>query len=111
MSEALERAKQIANRVLAGQYDLLLACRDLTDLREDLTFVPSDAMDVFIAVSSELDGVPVGPERKYWSAEKLREHDPAIAKYREQVRDFVEGALRDLLEVAAGRRPDAAGGL
>jgi len=36
MTDAVERARQIANKVLGGQYDPLLACREIADMREQL---------------------------------------------------------------------------
>jgi hypothetical protein len=100
MNEAIERAKEIAQRVLAGHYDPLLAFRELAHLREELPLVSSEVMEVFVAVSSELDGVPIGPERAYWNVEVLRVKDLEAARYRDQVRSEVDEALRKLLEAA-----------
>lgn len=46
MAEAVERARQIAKTVLEGEYDPLLACRELVDLRGELTAVADEVMDV-----------------------------------------------------------------
>jgi hypothetical protein len=72
---AIERARQIAKKVLEGQYDPLLACRELDDIREELPGVANEVMDVFVAVASEVDGIPLGPERAYWNVESLRKKD------------------------------------
>jgi hypothetical protein len=98
MTEAIERARQIAKNVLGGQYDPLLACRELSDIRELRPVVADEVMNVFIAVDSEVDDLPIGPERANWNAESLRVKDMEAANYREQVRSVVTEALRALLE-------------
>jgi hypothetical protein len=92
-----ERAKEIALRSIDGNYDLLLACRDLARLRDGMPCVPDDLMDVFIGVASEIDGLPIGAEREHWAAEPLRLKDILVTTYREQVTDGVMKALRALV--------------
>jgi len=94
----IARARQIATMVLGGQYDPLLACRELSDIREQLPAVADEVMDVFVAVDSEVDDLPLGAERANWSAESLRVKDMEAANYREGVRSAVAEALRALLE-------------
>ncbi len=98
MSDDIERARQIAAKVLTGQYDPLLACRDLIDIRDQLPITADEVMNVFRAVDSEIDGLPIGPERAYWNADSLRVKDLQAANYRAAVRDLVEEALLRLLE-------------
>jgi hypothetical protein len=97
MSDAIERARQIAKKVLAGEYDPLLACREIAMMKDDLAAVPDDVMTGFRAIDSEVDGLPLGPERAYWDKEALREKDLSAANYREQVREGIEEDLRALL--------------
>ncbi len=98
----MERAMEIAHRTLNGEYDPLLACRNLADLRDRLPSVPSETMDVFVGVASEVDGLPIGAERKQWAAEALRSKDIEAADYRERVRATVEEALHGLLKSLGG---------
>ncbi len=44
----VERAKEIARRVLGEDYDPLLACRDLVKLRQRLPEVADEIMDTFV---------------------------------------------------------------
>lgn len=107
MTDAIERARQIAKRVLGGQYDPLLACREITDIRDQLPAIADEVMDVFVAVSSEVDGLPIGPERTHWSAESLRVKDLEAANYRAQVCSQVAEALQGLLDATERKRtPD-----
>src|SRR5688500_3138258 len=101
MTNAIERARQIAKNVLGGQYDPLVACREIADIRAELPTVSDEVMEVFAVVASECDGLPIGPERTYWSAESLLVKDREAAIYRAEVRSEVEEALKDLL-VATG---------
>lgn len=98
-----ERAKEIALRSIDGNYDLLLACRDVAGLRDGMPCVPDDLMDVFVGVASEIDGLPIGAEREHWAAEPLKSKDILAATYREQVRDVVMEALRALVVTLAKR--------
>ena len=99
MTDAIVRARKTAKMVLEDQHDPLLACRELADVREELLVVlPPEVMNVLVAVSSEVDDLPIGPERAYWAEESLRVKDLQVANYREQVRSDVEEALRALLE-------------
>lgn len=99
----MERAKEIARRVLGDGYDPLLACRDLAQLRERLPGVGDEIMDTFIGVASEVDDLPIGPEREHWAAEALKAKDVEAADYRERVRAVVEESLRGLLASLGGR--------
>jgi len=101
MTDAIQRARQVAKNVLAGQYDPLLACREIADIRDQLPAIANEVMDVFVAVASEVDDLPIGPERANWSAESLRVKDLEAANYREQVRAQIGQALQDLLEAIA----------
>ena len=97
MSEAVKRARQIAKKVLAGEYDPLLACREIAMMKEDLMVVPADVMVGFGAIDSEVDGLPLGHERAYWDKEALREKDLGAARSREQARKGIEEDFRALL--------------
>jgi len=101
MNNSADRAKEIAIRVLAGGYDPLLACRDLSHLRGQLSGVTDGVMDTFIGVASEVDDLPIGAEREHWAAEVLRLKDIEAADYRARVKDTVARALQELL-VALG---------
>ena len=94
-----KRAGEVARRALRGEYDLLLACRDLAPLRSHLQGVPDDVVNTFVAVASEVDDLPIGAERRNWSLGALKANDIEAKKYREQVQDVVTEALRRLLAV------------
>ena len=95
--KAAQVAVDIARRVLSGAYDPLLACRDLADLREDLQSVSPDVLSVFVGVSSELDGLPIGAERLYWAKDALAAKDLEAAHYRKEVANVIESSLERLL--------------
>jgi hypothetical protein len=98
MSDAIARARRIAKGVLGSEYDPLLACRELADIKGNLSVVGDEVLDVFVAVASEVDGLPIGAERAKWVEESLREKDFEAADYRARVRRQVEDALQRLLE-------------
>jgi hypothetical protein len=96
---ALKRAAEIARQALSGEYDLLLACRDLASMQAQLSGVPSDLVNTFVGVASEVDELPIGAERRYWSAGALTKNDSEANRYRDQVKGVVTEALRGMLLV------------
>ena len=90
--------------MLAGEYDPLLACREIAMMKEDLTSLPDDVMMGFRGIDSEVDGLPLGPERAHWNKEVLREKDLAATKYRDQVLESILEDLRLLLEATEDNR-------
>lgn len=94
-----ECAREIARKTLDGDYDPLLACRDLATLRLGISRVGDKLVNVFVGVASEIDGLPVGAERKHWAAAVLKVKDIEVADYRERVRGVVTKALRELLVI------------
>jgi hypothetical protein len=92
-----ERAREIARTALSGEHELLLACRQLADLASKLPCLPQDALDTVVAVASEVDDLPIGPERQHWDEEALKATDAQADVYREQVRGTVMDALRAVL--------------
>lgn len=94
---ALKRARKIAEEALAGQRDLLVACCELAAMRSELYSVPDSVLDTFVAVASEVDDLPIGSERRFWSSKALRNLDAEAREYRERVRDVVSDSLRKLV--------------
>lgn len=92
------RVKDIARRTLNGQYDHLLACREIARLSGDLPEVADEIMDTFTSVASEADDLPIGSERKYWAEEVLRLKDIEAEDYRQRIKSVVDESLTKLLQ-------------
>jgi hypothetical protein len=67
----------------AATTDPILAARDLSALRFSVD-VPEDDPDFtcFVAIDSETDALPIGPEREQWSTEALSRLDKEIVDAR-----------------------------
>lgn len=104
---AVSKAKDIARQALEGNYDILLAVRDLYDLRNRLPPIPSETLDAIVGIGSEVGDLPLGDERQYWAADALREQDEMAADYRKRVSTLVGEVLRELLAALhkASQRP------
>jgi hypothetical protein len=97
-------AQRIALMALRGEYDLLLACRDFADAKDQLTGVSHEVMDTLVGVAAQLDELPLGPERQYWAPEALKAKDQEAMDFREHIRAQVRQALeRLLLELSVDR--------
>jgi hypothetical protein len=97
-SHAIARAMEIARSTLDGQSDPLLACREMAALMSSLPTLPEEIGDTFVGVDSELDGLPIGEEGKYWAEHALEVRDAQAAEYRAMVRDDVAAAMAGLIE-------------
>ena len=77
--------KEIARKALQGDYDILLACRDIYDLRHRLPVVSDRVLDPIVGVASEVEDLPLGNERAHWAADALVPIDREAAIYRNTV--------------------------
>lgn len=94
---AVERALEIARETLAGELDPLIACREIASMRLQLSLVPDAVMDVFVAVASEVDDLPLGLEREHWSRDSLSDRDVEASDYRSRVEDIVLVSMREII--------------
>ncbi|UTW02945.1 DUF2489 domain-containing protein [Amphritea atlantica] len=74
-----KRAVEVANGMLDGSIHYLEGAIELSSLRFEVD-LPEDDKDflAFTGVASEVDHLPIGAPRKYWSQEALDRHEPEI---------------------------------
>jgi hypothetical protein len=97
-ANAVKRVRELAKRTLAGELDLLVACREIADLRIVLGTVPESVMDIFVAVASEVDDLPIGSDRQSWAPAVLKAKDVEAGNYRARVKDVVLAAMKELVD-------------
>lgn len=90
-------AKEIARQAISGQTPLLLACRKIYPMIKDSLSLSREIIDVFNAISSECDELPLGEEREHWSPSALSVKDREIEEYAEQVRPSLIEAMKELV--------------
>jgi len=95
-SHIVDAAEEIAARVIDGQMDPLSGCREVLRIRPSLPEVPDELWDVFSAVASEIDGLPIGEEREVWDREVLKSKDREVEDYRRHVQGIVVQAFEEL---------------
>ena len=98
-----QRAKAIktVEEMINGKVGIIAGARIMSGLRFD-TELPEDDEDflVLVAIDSETDDLPVGPERVQWSAEALREKDLEIQRCEELYRqDAIDACERLILKL------------
>jgi hypothetical protein len=72
ISRSRREAAAVARGVLAGTRDPIVSARELARLRFSVGVNDDDPdFTCFVAIDSETDALPVGPERERWSAEAL----------------------------------------
>ena len=74
-----KRAVEVASGMLDGSINYLEGSIELSSLRFEVG-LPEDDKDflAFTGVASEIDHLPVGAPRQYWSKEALDRHEPEI---------------------------------
>ena len=74
-----KRAVEIASGMLDGSVHYLEGAIELSSLRFEVG-LPEDDCDfiAFTGVASEVDHLPIGAPRQYWSKEALEKHEPEI---------------------------------
>lgn len=74
-----ERAVEVASGMLDGSIHYLEGAIELSSLRYEVG-IPEDDKDflVFIGIASEVDHLPLGSSRQYWSQEALDRHEHEI---------------------------------
>ena len=87
-------------RMLGGQLGVVAAARQIKSLAFRLhgdKYV-HDLFRVFIAIDSETDHLPVGPERRHWAADALAAKDAEIQRYEESWRADAFKAARKIVQ-------------
>ncbi len=74
-----KRAAEVASGMLDGSIHYLEGAIELSSLRFDVGLPENDSdFLAFTGVSSEVDHLPIGAPRQYWSKEALERHGPEI---------------------------------
>lgn len=72
-------------------------------MRDDLRDIPDEVWNVLGGVASEIDGLPVGDERRFWDPEVLKRKDLEIEDYRQRARQVIVQAFEKLLCLLTAR--------
>jgi hypothetical protein len=94
----LREAVHIIGSVQVGTLGLAAGCRELVRLSHRLDLHEDPLFLVAIAVDSETDSYPIGPERELWLPASLTRKDMELAAYESLIS---ERALAELEELRA----------
>lgn len=96
---ARRQVVEICSGILAGTVDLLQGCHLLASLRWDTGIDEWDPdFSTFVAISSEMDAMPVGEIRKHWAPEALARLEPDIQAAIEWASPQVLPACRSVVQ-------------
>jgi hypothetical protein len=89
---------EIAKSIIDNKINIIEGVRKITSMRFEVTDDESDPdFQIFIAIDSEADHLPVGNERKYWSSDALQLKDQEIKRVGEFYFDQVIMACKQLI--------------
>ncbi|ASF47533.1 DUF2489 domain-containing protein [Methylovulum psychrotolerans] len=98
MSATRQRVALVAQAMLSGELAFLEGVFELAELSHDPALARHDAgLRLFVVMASELDGLPIGPARQYWSKAALLRHQPSIEAATVWARGLSTEALRNLV--------------
>lgn len=92
-----QKARDLIAAFLDRQRGAIETARNLIALRDDLGDECQASLGIFIAIDSETDALPVGPERQHWNTEALLAKDAEIAAAEQHWNDAARRAAKDLL--------------
>lgn len=94
-----KRAAEVAGAMLDGSIHYLEGVIELSSLRFEVG-LPEDDKDflAFTGVASEIDHLPIGAPRQYWSKEALARQEPEI---QESIRWAKEVSLSECKSIVA----------
>lgn len=102
--DAAMRVVEVANAMLSRSMGLIEAARRISGehLYSSHGDEPSDHDYLrFVGIDSETDHLPIGPVRKYWSQEALRQKDDEIRAYESFARESAVAAAKNLVSKLA----------
>ncbi|PPD43120.1 MAG: DUF2489 domain-containing protein [Methylobacter sp.] len=74
-----DRVVLIALAMLNDEMDFLEGSIQLVSMRHDVAVEENDPdFRAFVGIASEIDGLPIGPSKKYWSNKALIRHQPQV---------------------------------
>jgi hypothetical protein len=88
----------LAQGVLAGEFGIVAASRQLAAWRFDVGAERDRDFAFFIAVDSETDHLPVDEVRQHWSPDALRAKDDELRNFEASVRDEAFRVCRSLIQ-------------
>lgn len=81
VEEKRQRAAEVARGMIDGSVHYLEGAIELSTLRFEVGLSEDDKdFLAFTVVSSEVDNLPIGAPRQYWSQEALDRHEPEVQK-------------------------------
>jgi hypothetical protein len=98
----------LANGFIAGELNLIAVARKLHGFCDGVEPQIGALLDVFVAITSETDALPVNEERAFWSAEALARKDKEIGLVEQRWHDKAIAAATRLARLL--EREDDGGG-
>ena len=93
------RVGQLAQGMIDGSIHYLEGSIELSSLLYEVDVPENDEdFSAFIGIASEIDHLPIGPPRQYWSKKALARHEPEIQKSIEWAKEFSLSQCKSLAE-------------
>lgn len=93
------RAVELARGMIEGSIHYLGGAIELSSLRFELGLPENDSdFLAFAAVASEVDHLPLGATRQYWSQEALNKHESEIEQSINWAKEFSLSNCKSILE-------------
>ena len=88
----------IASDVIEGKRSILLAAQQITQLRFEIDLnEDNEDLLVFVAIDSECDSLPIGPDKEYWDKDSLKKKEKEIKETEEWALSIGTNACNNLI--------------
>jgi hypothetical protein len=93
------RVAELASGMLDDSINYLEGAIELSSLLFEVEVAEDDQDFIaFVAVASEIDNLPIGAVRQYWSKEALERHEPEIQNLIKWAKEFSLSQCKSLSE-------------
>jgi hypothetical protein len=89
----------LASGLVAGDLSLVPVARKLSAFRDGVKSEIGALLDVFVAIHSETDAMPIGEERALWNTEALVREDRRISAAEERWRHKAVTAAKQIVRL------------
>jgi hypothetical protein len=94
-----QKVVDLLTHVIDGKTSILLAARQIVQLRFEIDFDENDKdILAIVGIDSESDSLPIGPESSYWSEDALKKKENEIKETEKWALDFGIEASKSLKE-------------
>jgi hypothetical protein len=93
------RMRALARGLISGELGTIAVARELNSFGDGVEPEIGELLNVFVAIHSETDALPIGKERSLWAKQALERFDLEIKAAEQRWRDKAFAASKELIRL------------